>query len=97
MRWPGTTATAVIRAIAPAAFLEQYSLALAHCAHVLKPDGKLAVLEPVKRKRMFGYTDFDGPVRPVADDPEFLNEAIAQYQTASYLFAHGLNREDNAR
>jgi len=60
-------------------------------------DGKLAVLEPVKRKRMFTYTVLDGPVVPAISDPEFLNEAIGQYQTASYLFAHGLNREDNAR
>jgi len=60
-------------------------------------DGKLAVLEPVKRKRMFTYADLDGPVTSVANDAEFLDEAIAQYQTASYLFAHGLNREDNAK
>jgi hypothetical protein len=36
-------------------------------------------------------------VTPAADVPELLDEAIAQYQTASYLFAHGLNREDNAK
>jgi len=60
-------------------------------------DGKLAVLEPVEHKRMFTYQRLDGPVVPAAGDPEFIAEAIAQYQTASYLFAHGLNREENAQ
>lgn len=60
-------------------------------------DGKLAVLEPVKRKRTFTYSALNEAVKPATNDPEFMNEAISLYQSASYLFSHGLNREENQR
>ncbi len=60
----------------------------------LRP-GKLAVLEPVRRQRMFTYAD-PAAATEAAPDAAFLNEAISEYQTASYLFVHGLNQATNA-
>lgn len=61
----------------------------------LRP-GKLAVLEPVRRERMFTFHTTDLPTEaPV--EVAFLNEAISEYQTASYLFAHGLNQATHAK
>jgi phosphoglycerol transferase MdoB-like AlkP superfamily enzyme len=59
-------------------------------------DGKLAILEPVNRKRVFPVNGRDAAATPTSDDPVFLAEAIAQYQTASWLFKHGLNRKHHA-
>lgn len=58
--------------------------------------GKLAVLEPVRKQRMFTFTDPANPV-PAPPEVQFLQEAISQYQTASYLFAHGLNKAADAK
>jgi phosphoglycerol transferase MdoB-like AlkP superfamily enzyme len=60
-------------------------------------DGKLAVLEPVRRQRMFTFALRDDTPVAAADDPDFMDEAIAEYQTASYLFAHGLYYNTNAK
>jgi phosphoglycerol transferase MdoB-like AlkP superfamily enzyme len=60
-------------------------------------DGKLAVIEPVKHDRMYSYTTLDGPLSLMPNEPVFLNEAIAQYQSASWLFANGVNRQDDTR
>lgn len=60
----------------------------------LRP-GKLAVLEPVRRQRLFTYTTTDAP-KEVPVDTNFLSEAISEYQTASYQFSRGLNRADHA-
>jgi phosphoglycerol transferase MdoB-like AlkP superfamily enzyme len=60
-------------------------------------NGKLAVLEPVRRQRMFTC---DSPqADPVAapTDLEFMHDAISEYQTASYLFSHGLNQRTDAK
>jgi phosphoglycerol transferase MdoB-like AlkP superfamily enzyme len=59
-------------------------------------NGRLAILEPVKRQRMFTFEWPGAVTAPVENDPAFLAEAIAQYQTASWLFKHGLNRKDHA-
>lgn len=61
----------------------------------LRP-GKLAVLEPVRRHRLFTFAGFGDEVRPAEKDAEFLAEAIAEYQTASYLFSQGLNHAPTA-
>lgn len=61
----------------------------------LRP-GKLAVLEPVRRQRQFTYQTPEAP-HETQLAPTFMNEAISQYQTASYLFAHGLNQASNAK
>jgi phosphoglycerol transferase MdoB-like AlkP superfamily enzyme len=58
--------------------------------------GELAVLEPVKRQRLFRFDRPDGRLEPVAADAESFQDAIAQYQTASYLFRHGLYEEGHA-
>jgi len=57
--------------------------------------GKLAVLEPVRRERMFTFRTPDAPSE-APPDSAFLHQAISEYQTASYLFAHGLNHATNA-
>lgn len=61
----------------------------------LRP-GKLAVLEPVRHQRMFTYQSPDA-AHETKLDQAFMNEAISQYQTASFLFSHGLNQADNAK
>jgi len=62
----------------------------------LTPD-KLAVLEPVRRQRMFKVESMQAGSEPTEPDTEFMHQAISQYQTASYLFAHQLNRATNAQ
>jgi arylsulfatase A-like enzyme len=54
--------------------------------------GMMAVLEPVRRHKQFSYELPEGEVEPMAEDDDFLAEGIASYETASYLFSHGLNR-----
>lgn len=61
----------------------------------LRP-GRLAVLEPVRRHRVFTFETFGGEVTPGEEDAEFIRAAIAEYQTASYLFAKGLNHAPDA-
>lgn len=54
-------------------------------------DGKIAILEPVRRQRLFTFTSPEATPVTAPADPDFMGEAISQYQTASYLFANGLN------
>ncbi len=61
----------------------------------LRP-GKLAVLEPVRRQRMFTYQTPDAPSEAPLN-ADFMAEAIGEYQTASYLFSHGLNCATNEK
>jgi phosphoglycerol transferase MdoB-like AlkP superfamily enzyme len=49
---------------------------------------RLQVLKPVRRSAAFGYNSQDHRMPPLAPDPEFLSDAIAYYQTASWLFKH---------
>lgn len=60
-------------------------------------DGKLAVLEPVRRQRMFTLTAPQATPVAAPADLDFMREAISEYQTASYLFAHGLNKAADAK
>lgn len=53
--------------------------------------GKLAVLEPVNRQRMFTYQTAETTSASPLEE-HFMTQAISEYETASYLFAHGLNR-----
>lgn len=56
-------------------------------------DGRLAVLEPVQRGRVFDALSPKQPLSRHPDDALLLDKAIAAYQTASELFAQGLNHE----
>ena len=60
-------------------------------------DGKIAILEPVRRQRLFTFTSPEATPVAAPADPDFMSEAISQYQTASYLFAHGLNKAADAK
>lgn len=60
-------------------------------------DGKLAVLEPVRRQRMFTLTAPQATPVAAPADVDFMREAISEYQTASYLFSHGLNKAADAK
>lgn len=59
------------------------------------PD-RLAILAPTRKERVFALSGFENPI-PAPPDADFLREAISPYQTASYLFAHGLNHISNAK
>lgn len=59
--------------------------------------GKLAVLEPVRRQRLFTFTTTEDTPIAAPAEAGFMSEAISQYQTASYLFAHGLNKAADAK
>ena len=66
------------------AFLERYSLALAHCAHVLKPGGKLVVL-------MGDYTDREEGFVPLTYHTKRLAFEcnLRQHCTDIVRFSHG--------
>jgi phosphoglycerol transferase MdoB-like AlkP superfamily enzyme len=53
-------------------------------------DGKLEVIEPVRRHHEFRYELISGDLEPVVEDAVF-GQAVTCYQTASHLFSHGLN------
>lgn len=53
---------------------------------------RLAVLEPVKQGRVFDAGSPKQPLSHQPDDPQFYATAITAYQTASELFAQGLNQ-----
>jgi phosphoglycerol transferase MdoB-like AlkP superfamily enzyme len=60
-------------------------------------DGKLAVLEPVRRQRMFTFAAPQATPVAAPADPDFMRDAISEYQTASYLFSHLLNHATDAK
>ncbi len=56
-------------------------------------DGKLVVLQPVRQSATFAYSARSHDLTRLPPDSELTTDAIAYYQTASWLFAHGLQRE----
>ncbi|WP_414659975.1 LTA synthase family protein [Horticoccus sp. 23ND18S-11] len=52
-------------------------------------DGALAVLKPIRQASTFGYNATTHEMKPIAADPALLDDAIAYYQTASWLFKTG--------
>jgi len=55
---------------------------------------RLVVLKPLRRQRFYRYDRASGELGTApADGDVMLADAVAYYQTASYLFAHGLYRE----
>ncbi len=53
----------------------------------------LGVLKPVRQSAAFSYESVRHEMRPLPPDAELIDDAIAYYQTASWLFKHGLQRE----
>ncbi len=49
---------------------------------------RLEVLDPIRRHQSYRQTLPDGDWEPVANDDAMLGEAIAYYESASYLFNH---------
>jgi hypothetical protein len=62
----------------------------------LRPNS-LTILEPVRRSRLFTFESFNGEMKSADKNSEAINDAIAEYQTASYLFSKGLNRASQAK
>jgi phosphoglycerol transferase MdoB-like AlkP superfamily enzyme len=56
-------------------------------------DGKLVTLQP-KRKVRISSIDADGNIIAPLDAPALAEEAVALYQTASFLFRSGLYRDE---
>ncbi|MDO8542734.1 MAG: LTA synthase family protein [Opitutaceae bacterium] len=59
-------------------------------------DGKLAVLQPVRQGATYSYDERTHELRPQPRDAGLLEEAIAYYQTASWLFKHHVQRDSIA-
>lgn len=55
--------------------------------------GQLAVLKPVRQSLTLSYSDFSHEMKPQHPNQALTDEAIATYQTASWLFKHGQQRE----
>lgn len=55
--------------------------------------GQLAVLKPVRQSLTLSYSDFSHEMKPQHPNQPLIDEAIATYQTASWLFKHGRQRE----
>jgi len=55
--------------------------------------GKLSVLKPLRQTETFAYNDEDHELTGLPQDTAMLNDTIAYYQSASYLFKHGLQTE----
>ncbi|WP_233256526.1 LTA synthase family protein [Opitutus sp. ER46] len=53
---------------------------------------KLAVIEPVRRSASYSYDRTTHAQLPIDPDPELMADAVAYYQTASWLFAHRVQR-----
>lgn len=56
-------------------------------------EGRLGVLKPVRDAKSFRYNPVSHETVPVAHDPSLIDDAIAYYQTASWLFKNGHQRE----
>jgi len=52
-------------------------------------DGTLTVLKPVRQSLAFKYDEMRQSGTPQPTDPSLVDDAIAYYQSASWLFAHG--------
>ena len=63
-------------------------------------EGQVAVLKPMRHAQTLAYNRDTHDLRPTAPNTSLMNDAIAYYQTASWLFKHGrqraLNPEDEA-
>jgi phosphoglycerol transferase MdoB-like AlkP superfamily enzyme len=55
--------------------------------------GQLAVLKPVRQSLTLSYSDFSHEMKTQHANQPLIDEAIATYQTASWLFKHGRQRE----
>jgi len=55
--------------------------------------GKLTVLKPVRETETFAYDSENNQLTDLSQDTDMLKDTIAYYQSASYLFEHGLQRE----
>jgi phosphoglycerol transferase MdoB-like AlkP superfamily enzyme len=55
--------------------------------------GRLGVLKPVRQSLTFEYDSQTQVTLPAATDPALVDAAIANYQTASWLFKHQRQRE----
>lgn len=51
---------------------------------------KLAVLKPVRQRSIYSYERASGEVTLLEDDQKLVEDCIANYQSASYIFSHGL-------
>jgi phosphoglycerol transferase MdoB-like AlkP superfamily enzyme len=56
-------------------------------------DGKLGVLKPVRQAMTFRYDPKTHETVPTEHEPAVIDDAIAYYQTASWLFKNGHQRE----
>lgn len=59
----------------------------------LYQDGKLAVLQPVRRCSTYRYDERTATLISAPSDPELIAESIGYYETASWLFKHHVQRE----
>ncbi|WP_448606460.1 LTA synthase family protein [Paenimyroides ceti] len=57
----------------------------------MKKNNEVVILYNQKRNGQYLWTQYD--LQPTKVSPDFLNSAIANYQTADYLFSHGLFSE----
>jgi hypothetical protein len=56
---------------------------------------QLGVLKPVRQSATFGYSIPSNELKLQGNDATLIDDAIAYYQTASWLFQHGQQRELN--
>lgn len=59
---------------------------------VLMKQDKAMVLSDQKKQAFYSWNKADNSLKPLPMDPSFLQETIAWYQTADYLFTHKLLR-----
>jgi hypothetical protein len=53
-------------------------------------DGQLAVLKPVRQRAVYAAAADGGGLSAIGHDAPIVDDAIAYYESASYLFKHGL-------
>ena len=56
-------------------------------------DGRIVILQPKRRVRTYGI-DVTGTILAPVEDPALVEEAVAYYQAASFLFRSGLYRDE---
>ena len=59
----------------------------------LYQEGQLGVLKPVRQSLTLSYSSVSHEMTPLPPNQSLIDEAIATYQTASWLFKHGHQRE----
>lgn len=55
--------------------------------------GALAVLQPIRQSDAYDYDKASHALTPCIGGGDLMTDAIANYQTASWLFKHGVQRE----